>query len=143
MKHRILTGAVAVALLLTGCTSTSRISALESPAKAEDQLPDDITIWPEDEIPASSVRFLVEHKDIRYFGAKSADSRRACVAALPKDSQTRWVAGCSDMRGDREIVRVGGTGVSETVLVADGYGVDKLIGEGWKPIHDNIVIATS
>lgn len=132
---------LAAALLLTGCASASTISALESPATAKDQFPAGVTIWPEDEIPASSVRFLVEHDGIRYFGAKSADGRRACVAALPEDSQAIWVAGCSDVRDDREIVHVGGTGVSETVLVSDGFDVDNLIGDGWKPIHKNIVIA--
>lgn len=143
MKHpHILAVTLGVALLLTGCTSAPKISALESPAKAEDQLPEGMTIWPEDEMPASSVRFLVEHNEIRYFGAKSADGRRACVAALPKDSHVRWVAGCADMRDDREIVHVSGTGVSETVLVSDGFDVDKLIGDGWNPIHKNIVIST-
>lgn len=142
MKNtRVRAVALAAAVLLTGCTSTPRISALESPAKAEDQLPADVTIWPENEIPASSVRFLVEHNEVRYFGAKSADDRRACVAALPKDSQARWVAGCSDLRDDREIVHVSGTGVGETVLMSDGFDVDKLVGDGWKPIHKNIVIA--
>ena len=142
MKNtRVRAVALAAAVLLTGCTSTPRISALESPAKAEDQLPADVTIWPENEIPASSVRFLVEHNEVTYFGAKSADDRRACVAALPKDSQARWVAGCSDLRDDREIVHVSGTGVGETVLMSDGFDVDKLVGDGWKPIHKNIVIA--
>lgn len=141
MKHQVFTVTLAAAFLLTGCTSTPEISALESPAKTEDQLPADVTIWPEDEIPASSVRFLVEHNDVRYFGAKSADGRRACVAALPKDSQARWVAGCSDLRDDREIVHVSGTGVRETVLMSDGFDVDRLVGDGWKPIHKNIVIS--
>ena len=143
MKHlHILAVTLATALMLTGCTSAPKINALDYPAKEQDQLPAGITIWPEDEIPASSVRFLVEHNEIRYFGAKSADGRRACVAALPVDSQVRWVAGCSDLRDDLEVVHVSGTGVSETILVSDGFDVDKLIGDGWKPIHHNIVIAT-
>ncbi|ELT43388.1 hypothetical protein ACJJV6_16605 [Arthrobacter nitrophenolicus] len=143
MKHpQILAAILAAALLLTGCTSKPTINALDSPAEAEDRLPGDVTIWPQNEIPANSVRFLVEHNDIRYFGAKSGDSRRAGVAAFPKDSQARWVAGCSDVRDDREIFNVSGTGVVEVVLVSDGYDLDKLIGDGWKPIHKNIVIAT-
>ena len=142
MKHpHILTVTLAAALLLAGCTSMPKINALEHQAAAEDQLPGGVTVWPEEEIPASSVRFLVEHNDIRYFGAKSADSQRACVAAFPKDSQARWVAGCSDIRDDREIVHVSGTGVGETVLVSDGYDVDKLIDEGWNPIHHNVLSA--
>lgn len=144
MKNtRILAVTIAAALLLTGCTSPPKISALESPGTVEDQLPAGVTIWPEDEIPASSVRFLVEHNEVRYFGAKSADGRRACVAALPGNGKAFWVAGCSDLRDDREIIHVGGTGVVETVLVSDGYGVDKLVDDGWKPIHKNIVIAAS
>lgn len=142
MKHHFLTVTLAVALLLSGCTSAPQIKALDYPAKEQDQLPAGVTIWPENEIPASNVRFLVEHNEIRYFGAKSTDGRRACVAAAPKDSQGRWVAGCSDLRDDREIVHVSGTGVAEMVLVSDGFDVDKLIGDGWKLIHKNIVIAT-
>ncbi len=129
------------ALMLTGCTPTPKISALENPAKAEDRLPASVTIWPEDDIPSSSVRLLVEHKEIRYFGAKSADGRRACVAAIPQNTQATWIGGCADLRDDREIIHVSGMGVAETVLVSDGYDVDKLIGDGWKPIHRNIVIA--
>lgn len=62
-------------------------------------------------------------------------------SALPEDSHAIWVAGCSDVRDDREIVHVGGTGVSETVLVTDGFDVDNLTGDGWKAIHKNIAIA--
>lgn len=142
MKRKTFAVTLAVAVLLTGCTSAPKINALDYPAKEQDQLPAGITIWPEDEISASSVRFFVEHNEIRYFGAKSADGRRACVAALPKDSQTSWIAGCSDLRDDRETVQVSGTGVPEMVLVSDGFDVNKLISDGWKPIHKNIVIAT-
>lgn len=140
-KTRNLAVTLAGALLLTGCTSTPKISALDHPAKDQDQFPAGIVIWPEDEIPASSVRFLVEHNEIRYFGAKSADGRRACVAALPIDSHVRWVAGCSDLRDDREIVHVSGTGVPETVLMSDGFDVENLVGDGWNPIHKNIAIS--
>lgn len=143
MKHHFLAVALAAALLLSGCTSAPKLNALDYPAKEQDRLPAGVTIWPEDDIPASSVRFLVEHNAIRYFGAKSADGRRACVAALPEDRNASWIAGCSDLRDDREIVHVSGTGVAETVLVSDGFDVDKLIGDGWKPIHKNIMIATS
>lgn len=141
MRQHFLAVILAVAILLSGCTSTLQINALDYLAKEQDQLPADITIWPEDDIPASSVRFLVEHNEISYFGARSADQRRACIAAIPKESQVRWVAGCSDIRDDREIVHVSGTGVAEMVLVSDAYDVDKLIGDGWKPIHKNVVIA--
>lgn len=139
--HHIPTATLATVFLLAGCTSAPNISALDSPANEQDQLPAGITIWPEEEIPASSVRFLVEHNEIRYFGAKSADGKRACVAALPEDGNASWIAGCSDLRDDREIVRVSGTGVVETVLMSDGFDVDKLVGDGWKPIHKNIVIS--
>lgn len=141
MKHQFLAVILAAALLLSGCTSAPKINALDDQAKEQDQLPADVTIWPEDDIPSTSVRFLVEHNEIRYFGAKSADGRRACVAALPADRNASWIAGCSDLRDDREIVHVSGTGVAETVLVSDAFEVDKLIGDGWKPIHKNIVIA--
>jgi outer membrane murein-binding lipoprotein Lpp len=45
MKNiHVLAVTLAAALLLTGCTSTPKISALKSPARAEDQLPADGTI---------------------------------------------------------------------------------------------------
>jgi hypothetical protein len=140
--HHILPATLAAVLLLTGCTSAPKINALDYPAKEQDRLPSGVEIWPEDDIPAESVRFLIEHNEIRYFGAKSADGRQACVAAISRNPQSSWIAGCSDLRDDREIVHISGTGVAETVLVSDGYDVDKLIGDGWKPIHKNIVIAT-
>jgi type IV pilus biogenesis protein CpaD/CtpE len=143
MRHQVFAAAVVAALLLTGCTSAPKISALESPADAEDQLPAGITVWPEDEIPSSAVRFLVEHNEIRYFGAKSADGHRACVVAVRQDAEAMWVGGCSDLTDNQEVVHVSGVGVAETVLVSDGYDVDKLLDGGWKPIHKNIVIAAS
>ena len=45
------------------------------------------------------------------------------------------------MRDDRKVIHVSGTGVVETVLVSDGYVTDELVGDRWKPIHKNIVIA--
>lgn len=133
---------LAAVLLLTGCTAAPKIEALDSPADDQDRLPAGVMIWPEDEIPASSVRFFVEHNEVRYFGAKSADGKRACVAAIPESRNASWIAGCSDLRDDREIVQVSGTGVVEMVLVSDGFDVGQLVNDGWKPIHKNVVVAT-
>lgn len=133
---------VFAALLLTGCQSTPNISALEQKSEA-DQLPGGLTIWPENEVPASNIRLLVEHDGTQYFGAKTANGKGACVAVLPTTDSKTWVAGCGDMTDDREIVHVSGLGIAETVLMTDGFDIDRLSGEGWKPIHRNIVVTGS
>jgi hypothetical protein len=42
------------------------------------------------------------------------------------------------LRDDREIVHVTGTGVTETVLVSDGFDADNLIGRG-KPCNGSLM----
>lgn len=55
---------------------------------------------------------------------KSADGRRACIAACSRGAQAIWVAGCFELKDDQQVVHVGGTGVAETLLVSDGYDVE-------------------
>jgi len=142
MKLHIPAVALAVTILLSGCSSSPTIDALNRPATEQDRLPAGVTLGPENEIPAGNVRFLAEDNAVRYFGAKSADGKRACVAAVPEGSNaSSWIAGCADLRVDREIVHVSGKGIREVVLVSDGFDVNKLLGSGWKPVHMNIVIS--
>ncbi|MFC8411136.1 hypothetical protein [Arthrobacter sp. NPDC057259] len=125
-------------ILLNGCSSSPTIDALNRAATEQDRLPAGVTLQPENEIPAGSVRFLAEDNAVRYFGAKSADGKRACVAAVPEGSSaSSWIAGCADLRDDREIVHVSGKGIREVV------DVNRLLASGWKPIHKNIVISPS
>lgn len=142
MKLHIPATGLAVTILLSGCSSSPTIDALNRAATEQDRLPDGVTLGPEAEIPADSVRFLAEDNAVRYFGAKSADGQRACVAAVPEGSDaSSWIAGCADLRDDREIVHVSGKGIREVVLVSDGFDVNKLLASGWKPVHKNIVIS--
>lgn len=143
MEHKIFAATlVAGALLLSGCTSTPKISALERSTEAN-QLPGGLSIWPENEVPAANIRLMAEHDGTRYFGAITANGKGACVAVLPTSDTKTWVAGCGDMRDDREIVHVSGLGIVETVLVTDGFNLDHLNGDGWEPVHRNIVISAS
>ena len=142
MKLHIPAVALAVTILLSGCSSSPTIDALNRAATEQDRLPDGVTLGPEAEIPAGSVRFLAEDNSVRYFGAKTADGQRACVAAVPEASgASSWIAGCADLRDDREIVHVSGKGIREVVLVSDGFDINKLLGSGWKPVHKNTVIS--
>ena len=143
MNYRTLKNAAAVAALLalTGCSSYSGIAAVQRTAEAKDDLPAEIgSVNPN--LP-SDFRFLTEDAGVKYYAAESSDHATACVAVYPVDKTDQWFTGCSEgITGEREIVTVGHIGQPTVKLVTTGYDTRGLESEGWRKIHDNVLVGT-
>jgi hypothetical protein len=129
----------AVLLALTACSSYSGITAAHRTAEAKDDLPAGIRLAGPD-MP-SDFRLLREDSGVKYFVAESSDYKTACIAVYPVDKSDQWIAGCSDgITGDREVVTVSHIGQATTKLVTTGFDTRGLESEGWRKIHDNILV---
>jgi hypothetical protein len=139
LKYRVLMTTAAVLLALAGCSSYSGITAVQRPAEAKDDFPDDILLSDPD-MP-SDFRLLTEDGGVKYFAAESSDHAIACIAAYPLDKPDQWVSGCSDgITGDREIVTVSHIGQPTVKFVTTGFDTRALESEGWRKVHANVLV---
>jgi hypothetical protein len=142
MKYRELmtTAFVAALLVLTGCSNYSGITAVQRTAEAKDDLPAEVQSL--DPKMPSDFRFLTEDAGVKYFAAESSDHASACILVYPVDKPDQWVTGCSDrITGDREIVTVGHIGQPTAKLVTTGFDTRALESEGWRKVHDNVLVS--
>ena len=143
MKYRTLQAATAGAVLLalTGCSSYSGIAAVQRTAEAKDDLPAEIgSVNPN--LP-SGFRFLTEDAGVKYYAAESPDHATACIAVYAIDKPDQWFAGCSDgITDDREVVTISHIGQPTVKLVTTGFDTRALESEGWRKIHDNVLVGT-
>lgn len=145
MEYRKLMTAAAAVLslpLLTGCSGYSGIAAVQRTAEAKDDLPASVRNVNPD-LP-SDFRFLAEDANVKYFAAESPDHTTACIAVYPVDKPDQWVTGCSGgITGEREIVTSSHTGQPTVKLVTTGFDTRSLESEGWRKIHDNVLVGTA
>ena len=137
-----MTATAATALLLmTGCSSYSGIAAVQRSAEAKDELPAQIrTVNPN--MP-TDFRFLTEDAGVKYFAAESADHTTACIAVYPVENPNQWGTGCSGgITSDREIVTVSHIGQPTVKLVTTGFDARNLESNGWRKVHDNVLVGT-
>lgn len=133
------TAAVAVLLVLAGCSSYSGITAVQRPLEAKDDFPDEI-LRVDPNMPAD-FRLLTEDGGVKYFAAESSNHAIACVAAYPLEKPDQWVTGCSDgITGDREIVTVSHIGQPTVKFVTTGFDTRALESEGWRKVHANVLV---
>ncbi len=89
----------------------------------------------------SGFRFLTEDAGVKYYAAENSDHTTACMAVYPVDKPDQWFTGCSDaITGDREIVTVSHIGQPTVTLVTTGFDTRSLESEGWRKIHDNVLV---
>lgn len=143
MRYRTLKKATVVAALLalTGCSSYSGITAVQMTAEAKDDLPAEIgSVNPN--LPAG-FRFLTEDSGVKYYAAESSDHTTACIAVYPIEQTDQWFTGCSDgITGEREVVTISHIGQPTVKLVTTGFDTRALESEGWRKIHDNVLVGT-
>ncbi|PTT69986.1 hypothetical protein [Arthrobacter sp. HMWF013] len=143
MRYRVLTaaGAVAALLALTACSSYSGITAVQRASEARDDLPVEVRSVNPD-MP-SDYRLLTEDAGVKYFAAESPDHKTACIAVYPVDEPDQWTIGCADGIEDvREIVTVSHIGQPTAKLVTTGFDTRTLESEGWRKIHENVLVGT-
>ncbi|WP_146617536.1 hypothetical protein [Arthrobacter globiformis] len=134
-----LIAAVLVGLLLTGCSAPSELKALDRPATADDRLPDGVQVSDVDN--PENVRLLVVDDGVKYFAVTKKESHAACLIVVPTATPPMWGSSCSSPVSDGEIVKVDVRGAGSTMLVTDGYDTNQLQSEGWKKVHDNLLVA--
>lgn len=129
----------AVLLALTACSSYSGITALHGAAEPKDGLPAEVK--PVDPDMPSDFRLLVEDAGVRYLAAESPDFTTACIAVYPVEKPDQWAVGCSDtITHDKEIVTVSHIGQPTAKLVTTGFDTRALEFDGWRKIHDNVLV---
>ncbi|MDQ0028787.1 hypothetical protein [Arthrobacter bambusae] len=131
--------ATAALLALTGCSSYSGIAAVQRTAEAKDDLPAEIgRVNPQ--LP-SGIRLLTEDAGVKYYAAESSDHTTACIAVYPIDKPDQWFTGCSDgIDSDREIVTISHIGQPTVKLVTTGFDTRALESDGWRKVHDNVLV---
>ena len=141
MKCRVLTatGVVAILLALTACSNYSGMTAVQRASESRDELPAEIRNANPD-MP-SDYRFLAEDAGVSYFAAESPDHTTACIAVYPVDKPDQWTVGCADgIKDDREVVTVSHIGQPTAKLVTTGFDTRALESEGWRKVHENVLV---
>lgn len=141
MKYRVLAaaGVVATLMALTACSNYSGITALQRASEARDELPVEIRNANPD-MP-SDYRLLTEDAGVKYFAAESPDHTTACIAVYPVDEPDQWTIGCADGIEDvREVVTVSHIGQPTAKLVTTGFDTRVLESEGWRKVHENVLV---
>ena len=144
MKNRVSQTAAVAALLLslTACSGYQGITAVQREMDARDNLP--ATVRNANPDLPSDFRLLAEDAGVKYLAAESKDFTRACIAVYPVDQPDQWSIGCSEgITGDREIVTVSHTGQPTAKLVTTGFDTRALEAEGWRKIHDNVLVGSA
>ena len=129
-------------LSLAGCSSYPGIAAVHRAAEPRDDLPAEIVNANQDQ--PSNFRLLVEQSGVKYFASESEDYMSACIAAYPIDEPQQWTLACSSgITNEREIVTSSHIGQPTVKFVTTGFDTRALETEGWKKIHDNILVGSS
>ncbi|WP_232084897.1 hypothetical protein [Arthrobacter sp. SO5] len=129
-------------LSLAGCSSYPGIAAVHRVAEARDDLPAEIVRADADQ--PSNFRLLVEQSGVKYFVSESDDYMSACIAAYPIDEPQQWTLACSGgITNEREIVTSSHIGQPTVKLVTTGFDTRTLETEGWKKIHENVLVGSS
>jgi hypothetical protein len=127
-----------VMLALAGCGSHPRygISALDAPAVPADHFSGSANL----RIKADSARLLVEENDYAFYAGlpdDPADGGSVCLIVHRLGGED-MSAGCG---GNVSLgaVEVGSFGL-KAKLTADGYDASRELAEGWRQLHQNLLV---
>jgi hypothetical protein len=102
--RQLVTAALGTAILLTACTGTGGLKALDRAATAEGALPASVSVA---EANPESVRLLAGTGGVKYFGAKGENGSLGCIVVFPTAKPEKWGA-CASRPTNGEIVTVSG-----------------------------------
>lgn len=143
MKYHVLcvVAMAAVGLLLSGCSSYGGMAALHRSAAASDVLPSELKFLETNSGSPKNFLLLSEDAGVKYFAYESEDFTSACLAVYPIDKPTQWHVSCEDaVTGEREIVTIIGQDGRSAKLVTTGLHTAALENNGWRKIHENILV---
>ena len=131
----------AIGLLLNGCSSYGGMAALHRPSSVIDELPSELTFLEKNVSSPKNFLLLNEDARVKYFAYESEDFTSACLAVYPLDKPAEWQVSCDDtVTGEREILTVIGQDGRSAKLVTTDLDATPLENQGWRKIHENILI---
>lgn len=142
MNRRVLAVlVVAAGIGLAGCSAPAGLKALDREATAEDKLPESMSLTGVDlNVDAGTVRLLATDDGVRYFAARGSTAGTVCLIVAPEAVPERWRAACGGAATDEEILALTGVDGSTTKFIRDGVDASQPKYEGWKQIHENVLI---
>jgi hypothetical protein len=132
--------AMGVAILLAGCSTPAGLKAFQRDATADDQLPAGIDV--PDNPKMEEVRLLANADGIRYYAAQAEGSGLTCLLKVPEDTAAISIAGCGGSTVAGQIITISGVDGSAATLVTDGFETTELEAQGWRKVHENVLVAT-
>ncbi|GAB3521738.1 hypothetical protein [Arthrobacter monumenti] len=133
-----LTAGVVVLLALAGCSNDPKpgISALEVPPGTADTFGSDADAL---DIAADSIRLLVEEDGYAFYTAApdNPENGNVCLVIETLEANT-LSAGCTKIPSATPLeVTVSGV---RAKLVVDDYDAGKELSEGWRQLHQNLLV---
>lgn len=131
-----LSASALVLLALAGCSDPkSRVSALEGPAGTEDTFTGDARTLG---VATTSARLLVEENGYSFYAAVSDSPSGGVCLVIRNAAADEAAAGCSDSIKlhpvELETIAV------KAKLTVDGYDSSKELAEGWRQLHQNLLV---
>jgi hypothetical protein len=131
-----LTAGALVLLALAGCSDPkSRVSALEGPAGTEDAFTGDTRTRG---ISATSARLLVKENGYSFYAAMSDSPSGGVCLVIQNVEADEAASACTDSIRLHP-VELETIGVKAN-LTADEYDASKELDEGWRQLHQNLLV---
>ncbi|NKX56316.1 hypothetical protein [Arthrobacter mobilis] len=131
---------VLAAALLTGCTGSATISALEAPRTGQDTLPagaEGIGVAPE------SARLAGEKDGYAFYLARREDDpsgTSVCVVIGHAEDEDGWGAGCSTAVSPADEAVLHEFRGIKAIAVTDGYDPQEKVAAGWEQLGGNLLV---
>lgn len=134
-------GAACIAVLLGGCSAPAGLAVFQREAVAGDQLPAEAASTENPKLENS--RLLVEADGVRYYAAQGDHRTLSCLIAVPKADPSGFVGGCGSSMTTGQIVSVSRHDGKSATLVTDGFETKELEAQGWRKLHQNVLVGRS
>jgi len=131
-------GAIGIALMLGGWSAPAGLAVFQREAVARDQLPAEAASAENPKLENS--RLLVEADGVRYYAAQGENRMLTCLVAVSDAGPGSFIGGCGRSMATGQIVSISGQVGKSATLVTDGFETKELVAQGWRKIHQNVLV---